>query len=272
MVTLGQLAALDLLIWLFTNERAARLAGTNPSTISRRSRQVLGAFNLRLFRGPAGWTLQGDPTLLRLQRRVHQLARFGGRAPLRLHLPYWTRRRWLDRLPAGWLLNPPDPDLVCENPITLLRERIIDAALVTPTQIPERVSDLKLVDLYRRPIELTLLAGGSSPSASGEPVLKLLPFLPRSCRERSLEWFKGLTGSDWTRPDGSPAVAFLTLEMREAQSLPWTVDASFEPYPYVERLVVLAENAGRCALNQLQEPLMGAGWLGAVPPWRAPAS
>jgi hypothetical protein len=37
------------------------------------------------------------------------------------------------------------------------------------------------------------------------------------------------------------AVAFLTVEMGEVQALPGKIAASFEPYPWVERLVVLAE-------------------------------
>ena len=274
MVSLDHLAALDLLLWLGTTERAAALAGTNQSTISRRSRMVLEAFELRLGRSADGWWPSGDTSLLALERQVHQRARFLGRSPLRLQAPDWSRQQALRRLPEGWCVNPARPGIVCDDPVALLRARVIDACLLTPTQLPERTDDLRLFDLYRRPIELTVLEGGASPacrrsSASSRLQLDLLPFLPRSCRVRSSAWFETLTGglqqeAAWSQAlrDRSPAnagvcVAFLTPEMREIQERPWWVVDAVEPYPYVERLAVLAEHAQAPVLQQLRERLLG---------------
>ena len=266
MVNLDHLAALDLLLWLGTTERAAVLANTNQSTISRRSRVVLQTFQLELGRSVDGWRPRGDTSLLRLERQVHQRARFLGKQPLRLQVPYWSRDHVLRRPPEGWCTNPALPALVCHDPVTLLRERVIDACLVTPTQLPGEVDDLLLLDLYRRPIELTVLAGAhrqpsalpSFSSLQREGLhLNLLPFLPRSCQARTREWFAALTDSTLPAADGVIPVAFLTPEMREVQERPWWVVDAIEPYPYVERLAVLAENASEPALQRLQDQLLG---------------
>ena len=277
MVNLDSLAALDLVLWLGTTERAAALAHSNQSTVSRRSRTALQTFQLRLTRARDGWMPCGNTSLLALERRVHQGARFLGQQPLRLQVPCWSRPRALRHLPEGWCANPRQSGWVCENPVGLLRDRVIDACLLTPTQLSGPTEDLLLLDLYRRPIELTVFDGGLSnshqpsgrPSRTAGPLhLRLLPFLPRSCRDRSREWFDALHASAQAEGPGHTAVgrlidghhpvsvAFLTPEMREAQERPWFVEAGLEPYPYVERLVVLAENAGQPAIQRLKEHLL----------------
>lgn len=270
MVNLDHLAALDLLLWLGTTERAATLACTSQSTISRRSRIALQAFDLRLGRNSDGLWPQGDTSLLALERQVHQRARFQGRQLLRLQVPQWSRDGVLRHLPQGWCTNPALPGLVCDDPVALLRARVIDACLLTPTQVPAAADDLLLLDVLRRPIELAVLdaaAGEPSRSPAGGLHLDLLPFLPRSCRVRSQEWFAALSVSVseavWSRaPESSSQardgmrVAFLTPEMRALEDRPWTVVDAMPPYPYVERLAVLADNAGVPALQQLQERLL----------------
>lgn len=258
MVSLDQLAALDLVLWLGTTQRAARLALTNQSTISRRSRVTLERFELRLGRNSDGWCLRGETDLLALEREVHQRARLQGRLPLRLQVPYWTRRS-LPPLPPGWTVNPAVSELVCEDPVSLLRQRVIDACLVTPTQMPERCDDLLVCDLYRRPIELTLFPGSPAAASRAAPGLSLMPFLPRSCRVRSVQWFEALVAAEGCGASRLPTpglgVAFLTPEMRAAQDRPYLVDAAVEPYPYVERLLVLAEHAQARPLLDLQDHL-----------------
>ena len=294
MVTQEQLAALDLLIWLRTTERAAELAFSDQSTICRRSRVVLDRFDLRLQRSRGVVTAGGDVQLLDLERQVHQQGRFRGLQPLRLHVPYWTRRDMLTELPEGWCSNPALNTLVCEDPVTLLREHILDACLVTPTQLPACQDDLVLLDLYRRPIELTLFPKtDASPQAlrdrfwwqqeSGRLNLRLMPFLPDSCRQRSRHWFELLASGDRSsaasgrRFEPSPhageslMVAFLTPEMREAQELPWQVEDSVEPYPYVERLAVLSDHASEPAVLRLQDHLLARS-TAATPSQSTPLS
>jgi hypothetical protein len=53
--------------------------------------------------------------------------------------------------------------------------------------------------------------------------------------------------------------------MRQAQARPCRVSDAVDPYPYVERLAVLAENASEPALQRLQEHLLAqAAPLGAA--------
>ena len=280
MVSLDQLAALDALLWLTSSQRAAGLERTNQSTILRRSRAVEECFGVRIERGLGGWDLRGDTGLLALERRIHQRARLRGHRPLRLHAPFWTLQGRLGQLPPGWCSNPPTASPVCENPLALLRSRVIDAALLTPTQLPERDEALLSVELYASPIELTLFpdAGLSDPRgtferlrAQGQLRLRLPPFLPHSCLLRCREWFGQLNPA--ARVSRGPfreaaplSVAFLTPEMREVQERPWLVDDSQAPQPYVERLVILAELAEEAAFQRLGDhltalfgPRQGAG-------------
>jgi hypothetical protein len=279
MVTQEQLAALDFLIWLKTSEQAAQLAFSDQSTICRRTQTVLRQFGLKLERGPSGRRPAGDLELLDLERQVHQQARFRGHHPLRLHVPYWTRREALRDLPEGWCANPLVPGLVCDDPVTLLREHILDACLVTPTQLPACQDDLVLLELYERPIQLILFPRSQEHPAdvrdrfwwqreNGHLDLRLLPFLPESCRQRSSDWFKALDASSGDSPGTlrrlepsryageSLTVAFLTPEMRAAQDWPSLVEDTVQPYPYVERLAVLADHAAEPAVLRLQEQLM----------------
>jgi hypothetical protein len=279
MVSLDHLAALDLLQWLGTTERAAAQAFTNQSTISRRHRTTLETFGLQLLRSRDGLRLQGAKQLLALERRVHQCARFAGLQPLRVQVPFWSSNLLCKTLPDGWCANPALMGVVCQDPVALLRDRVVDACIVTPTQLPSATDDLLLLDLYRRPIEFTVFATASGLAASElgcgclEPSLwqlQLLPFLPRSCRERSWQWFQALQPPAAAHHAQGEAVtpmpvAFLTPEMRQAQARPCCVSDAVDPYPYVERLAVLAENASEPALQRLQEHLLAqAAPLGAA--------
>lgn len=260
-VDLDQLESLDLLLWMAGSYRAAQLANSNQSTIIRRAQTVLATFGVTIRREPSGWSDRGDTRLLAMEREVHQRFRFLGRGRLRLHVPLWSLPLALERLPSGWMHNPEDREHVCENPVALLRERIIDACLVTPTQMPADTGGLAMFEIYRSPIELTILSprGGGDPPLrraleEGRLDLRLFPFLPRSCREASRKWFERLRQSMGHHPESRRAreasagleVAFLTPQMRRFIDRPWVVDAA-TPRHYCERLLVRAEKA--------QEPL-----------------
>lgn len=276
MVTLEQLAALDLVIWLGSSDRAAAFSHANQSTISRRSRAALQMFGLHLHRGRLGRSCEGDMTLLQLQRLVHQHARLQGRQPLRLQMPYWTRRIEAIAIPAGWCATPPDPALACEDPIGLLRDRVIDACVITSCQLPFKRDDLLLLELYRRPIELTLFSQNQDGSEldrlrrhrdHGALRLESISFLPDSCSRNAARLFEVLTGTappnhscrqriQAEQEEGGVSVAFLTPEMRAVQRRPWRVDDALEANLYVERLAVLAEHAQQPAVLQLLDQLV----------------
>ncbi len=272
MVTLDQLAALDLLLWLTGSHRAACLERTNQSTIVRRSQAVEACFGVTIQRNPQGWHVDGDTQLLAMERLLHQRARLLGYRPLRLHSPFWTLRTGLRRLPSGWCANPATATAVCENPLELLRERVIDAALLTPTQMPASIEGLAVFELMHRPIELTLFPQAEPADvhrsferlrARGALVLRSPSFLPRSCLQRCRAWFRELLEGEpmgveadnpravsvgpvpeRSHPAGDPGafrVAFLTPEMQQVQGFPCFAAGEVPPRPYVERLVVLTE-------------------------------
>ena len=278
MVTEEQLAALDLTLWLGSTERAAEVDFSNQSTISRRHQKVLIQFGIELKRTKRELKVSGDLQLLDLERQVHQIARLKRRSGLRLQAPFWLQKSPGVVPPEGWTMNPQRVDLNCTDPVTLLREHVLDACLATPTQIPDNRDDLFILKLHNRPIELTLLNQNNQSECDladrfqwslerGNLQLKLMPFLPVSCRERSQEWFEQLLMINQperhttmalrpSRHSGhSFQMAYLTPEMRVAQPLPWLVDHNFEPYTYTEHLVVLAQHANEPAVLTLLESL-----------------
>ena len=267
-VTEDQLEALDLLVWLRTEERAARMVGTNQSTISRRSRAVREQFGVSLQRHPEGWSQRGDTALLNLERQVHQQGRLVGRRKLRLQVPFWTRCGTMQSLPAGWCANPADRGLVCQDPLVLLRLRVIDACLVPSCQLPQDSDDLLLHKLYSRPLELTVFDTGPTTAMGdgwqgqfeqGVVALQRVAFLPRSCQDNASRLYEVITGKAPARARSQQqpgvSIAFLTPEMRQIQDCSWLVDSQYGVYAYEEWLVVLADHGAEVAIQNLHEHL-----------------
>ena len=213
-----------------------------------------------------------------MERQVHQMARLKRQRDLRLQAPFWLQNSPGIAPPKGWRMNSQRADLSCTDPVTLLREHVLDACLATPTQIPYERNDLCIFELHNRPIDLTLLNQHNQSKTDladsfhwsleqGNLELKLMPFLPASCRERSQKWFQCLLTTSQPERHNTTALrpslhsgesfllAFLTPEMRMAQALPWQVEPNFDPYAYTEHLVVLAEHANEPAVLILIESL-----------------
>ncbi len=278
MVTKEQLCALDLTVWLGSTNQAANVAYTNQSTISRRKQRVLKQFGIQMKRSGSMLAVCGDLQLLDLERQVHQLARLKHRKGLRIQAPFWLQKNIELDLPEGWTMNPVRDDFSCTDPVTLLREHVLDACLATPTQLPHERDDLIVLELHQRPIELNLLnKDGLSQNElkdhfrwsleNNNLELKQMPFLPTSCLERSKAWLEELS-SIGQQNQKEPlslrtsqhsgqrfVVSYLTPEMRIAQSLPWQVDDHFKPYTYIEHLIVLAKNANEPSILALMENL-----------------
>ena len=278
MVTEEQLAALDLTVWLGSTERAAEVDFSNQSTISRRQHTVLQHFGIELKRSKTERVVTGDLQLLDMERQVHQMARLKRERGLRLQAPFWLQNSPGIAPPKGWRMNSPRADLSCRDPVTLLREHVVDACLATPTQIPSDRDDLYILELHNRPIDLTLLNQNNQSESDladgfqwsleqGNLELKLMPFLPASCRERSQQWFQEMltihqperlttTVLQPSLHSGeSFLMAYLTPEMRMAQPLPGLKLPHFEPYSYTEHLVLLAQHANEPAMLTLIESL-----------------
>jgi hypothetical protein len=155
MVSLEELSALDLQIWLRNGQYAAGAARCNQSTICRRVERTLKGFGLSLARRGGEWTLYGNPLLLTMEREIHQLARFLGQEPLRLEVSPLMAPLVAEPIPRGWLLGRNDAiGMVC--PLRLLRQRVIDAWLIDNTMDlpPREDAEIARFDLGRYPLGL----------------------------------------------------------------------------------------------------------------------
>jgi DNA-binding transcriptional LysR family regulator len=134
-VELDSLAALDALQWLRTGDEVYRRFGYSESTVSRQCRKCLQLFGLSQQRIEGEWCTVGDAHLLQLERRVHQLARWLGRRPLRLEATYWSGPLLATPTPAGWLLGLCNIVGIGRN-FQLLRDRIVDVFLAGLPDLP----------------------------------------------------------------------------------------------------------------------------------------
>ncbi|MEB3331008.1 MAG: LysR substrate-binding domain-containing protein [Synechococcaceae cyanobacterium] len=131
------LAALDGLQWLRTGEAVENCFGFHTATVSRHSRRCLERFGLKLRREQGEWCLAGDSTLLQMERRVHQAARWLAHRPLRLEATYWSGPLLCVPTPSRWLLG--DSSIVgVQRNFQLVRERIVDVFLAGLPDLPAR--------------------------------------------------------------------------------------------------------------------------------------
>lgn len=135
MIEQDALAALDGLQWLRTGEAVERCFGLSASTVSRQSHRALELFGVRLERRAGEWCVVGDATLLDLQRRVHQAARWRGQRPLRLEATYWSGPLLATPTPPRWRLGLSSIVGVPRN-FQLVRERIVDGFLAGLPDLP----------------------------------------------------------------------------------------------------------------------------------------
>jgi DNA-binding transcriptional LysR family regulator len=129
------LEALDALQWLRTGEEVCKRFELSQSSVSRKCRRTLAVFEIDLQRIQGEWCTIGDSSLLLLERRVHQHARFQGRRRLRLEATYWSGPLLCTPTPRRWLLGLANIVGVARN-FQLVRERIVDAFLAGLPDLP----------------------------------------------------------------------------------------------------------------------------------------
>ena len=137
MVGVELLEALDGLIWLRTGHQVASRFNLNQSTVSRNSKKCVQEFCLSLVRRHSEWFVDGDPTLLNLERYVHQVSRWRDNKPLRLEAQHWSAPFLCSPTPSGWIAGNLNY-LEYERPLKLLKERVIDAWV---TSYPDALND-----------------------------------------------------------------------------------------------------------------------------------
>ena len=135
MVDLDALTAFDALQWLRTGDEVFRRYGISSPTVSRQSRKCLEIFDIELQRVNGEWEVFGDATMLLLERRVHQSARFMGLRPLRLEASYWSGPLLCTPSPERWILGLSNIVGIRRN-FQLVSERIIDAYITGLPDVP----------------------------------------------------------------------------------------------------------------------------------------
>ena len=152
MVDLDALTALDALQWLRTGDEVFRRFGISSPTVSRQSKKCLELFDVELQRVNGEWDIVGDQTMLLLERRVHQTARWMGYRPLRLEATYWSGPLLCTPSPDRWLLGLSNIVGIYRN-FQLVRDRIVDAYIAgLPDIPPDDDPDLVSVNLSSMPV------------------------------------------------------------------------------------------------------------------------
>ena len=166
-VTPGALACLDLLVWLRTGQEAASRLTLNQSSVSRRVNEVARVFGLELRKSQGEWLFEGDPTLLNLERQVHQRYRWEHGQPLRLEAQYYSGPLFCTGLSGDWIRGNFD-FLEVHTPLRHLRDGVIDAWIATYPDLPDDDDpDLACFHLTRYPLGLAV--------PDGHPLLALGP-------------------------------------------------------------------------------------------------
>ena len=265
MISVDELEALDLSLWLKTGEHAANMLHCNQSTISRRRLKVLSVFDASLGRTQPCLEVQtSSKTLLKMEREVHQWYRLTKSLKLRIHIPYWSYEIVRPFLPENTLCNPPFSSVLCHNPVELLRSRIIDGCILTPTQL-EGVScdDLEVIDLYKSQINLYHLP---SPESSSSPIVRpslfhddchlfVAPFLPDSCRVSCEQRYLDLTACLEPKKCGSELrfnLSFLTPLMASTFDNTIVMEDQLK-WGYMESFVVLKSLASNYQVQRIAD-------------------
>lgn len=270
MVTVEALEALDLVIWLGNGAQASVLTHCNQSTVSRRVKQTLATFNIKLHRRSGAWQVEGDLLLLRLERQLHQRSRLLGRQALRLQAPYWSSDALCQNLPPGWISNPFSSAGSAQHCLDLLDQRVVDACLAT---LPERPASndtrFTCFDLFHSPIHLV-----TSPTAAVNRItqpsraeiascchINTFPFNPRP-QKLFIHGFyahhfpRSLTNKGESSHPTDPVYFANSLMLKAlGERMPLTTLNVAVPSHYVESLVVLHENRKEPAVAQLVEVL-----------------
>jgi DNA-binding transcriptional LysR family regulator len=158
-VDLDALTALDALQWLRTGDEVSRRFAISAASVSRQSRKCLDLFGLDLQRVDGEWNTLGDSSILLLERRVHQTARWMGRRLLRLEATYWSGPLLCSPVPEGWILGLSNIVGVPRS-FQLVRERIVDVCLAALPDCPsEDDPELTSLTLSWMPVFFIVSAG-----------------------------------------------------------------------------------------------------------------
>jgi DNA-binding transcriptional LysR family regulator len=154
LVSLDTLACLDSLIWLQTGKEVAKRFAYNQSNVSRQQKNCCEALGITLAKKDKEWVINQPNDLIRMERLVHQQARFQGLRSLRMEATYWSAPLLCIPEPEGWIVGLSNI-VGIERNHQLVREAIIDAWLCSAPDLPDHNDpDLTSIRLCEMPIHL----------------------------------------------------------------------------------------------------------------------
>ena len=157
MVDVDTLACLDYLIWLRTGDEVAKRSGLNQSTISRNLHKCCETFGLNVKKINNEYEITSDPSLVNLERHVHQQHRWIGHRPLRIEGMFWSGRTYLNEPIDGFVLGNHD-FMDVSRPLALLGDGVLDAWIAPyPDSPPEDDPELATYPLAYFPCHLTAI-------------------------------------------------------------------------------------------------------------------
>ena len=179
MVSLELLSSLDGLIWLQSGKKVGELFHQHQTTVSRNLKKCSQAFGVSFLKQGGAWLIEGDRQLLKLEREVHQCARFQGKAPLRLEANGWMNSVLSSPSPTGWVMGS-SQGLGVEHALQLVLDHIVDAWLCPLPVAPTRCAELSVVPLCEVPMQLLV--------APSYPLLKRAGLTLEEVKHYPLQW------------------------------------------------------------------------------------
>ena len=146
MVSLDLLSALDGLIWLQSGERVANLFMQHQTTVSRNQKKCAQVFGITFSKSQSQWKINGDSTLLQLERELHQQARLTGKSQLRIEVNGWLKYPLFNPAPPSWVVGSSNISSELHH-IQCLQEQIIDACLCPLSNLPGEARNLEIMPL-----------------------------------------------------------------------------------------------------------------------------
>lgn len=146
MVSLDLLSSLDGLLWLQSGKKVGALFQQHQTTVSRNQKKCAQVFGIKLFKHKRRWSTIGDQTLLRHERKVHQVARLQGKSRLRIEVNGCLDSPYFNPPPSGWVVGTGN-NLSDPHGIQYLRQHIVDVCLCPLTDLPAESEDLTIIPL-----------------------------------------------------------------------------------------------------------------------------
>ena len=122
-------------IWLQSGKQVGERFHQHQTTVSRNLKKCSEIFGLSFQKSSGQWSVDGDPQLLNLERKVHQCARFLQKAPLRLDVSFCLVGDLVSPAPSGWLIGR-SKNLGTPHSQHLLMTNVVDAWLCPLHEAP----------------------------------------------------------------------------------------------------------------------------------------